>query len=72
MSIKIISEKTYKVQVEILQEVLINFTEIGITKYQFEKLPFKEKTKIINKYAKVENDSFEQYTDIQVMSRQVQ
>ena len=69
MALKIVSEKKYKVQVEILQEMIIDFSEAGTTKAEFEKLPFREKSKIIFKYGKVEDGAFKLTTDIEILSK---
>ena len=68
MSLNIVSDKFYKVQAEYIYDGTINFTEVGMTKYKFEKLPFKEKVKIIEKYTKYPKDALCQCTNIDIFT----
>ena len=67
--LRIISPKKYTVQVEVLQEMILDFTQAGISRTKFEKLPFVEKVKYIQKYGYFSIDNFSQITDIEIKSK---
>lgn len=69
MALKIVNDKVYTLKVEYLFDGTINFTAAGITRHRFESLSFREKIKIINKYAKFDDEDLKQCTDIEVHAR---
>jgi len=59
----------YKVQIEVIYESVLDFSIMNITKDEFEKMSFTEKNKIIKKYNILKNKTFEQCTDIEILSK---
>ena len=64
----IVKIEPLKVRVEILKDGFIDLEKIGMKKYEFKKLPFREKEKIIKLYSNIETEDEDVLTDIEVVS----
>jgi hypothetical protein len=64
---KVNEDNFLKVRVEILKEGSIDLQKADITKYEFKKLPFVEKVKIVKRNTLCVFDADDIFTDIEIM-----
>ena len=67
--LKIVTPKEYKIQVESIKEVIVDFSKAGITRRAFEKMSFIQKASIVAEFGIEEKGNFKQITDIEVMGK---